>query len=246
MSSKEAEIKRILAAFFDTHGIGRGLDRERVKGVMSMWIDAIGDLEIPVVVTAIRRFNAECRDYPTPARLRSFATTGAALGDNQRADVAWGHVLKTIRRVGAYESVDFDDKIINAAVRQIGGWRRVCDVETDKVEWMRKEFIGAYEAIARSGVGDGSHLLGICDSENIRDGYEASVPLGIDVGLPQHVAEKRLERREPSRPAIEGETVGGVSEHFRIEPGAVAGIAGPDERSGGRGTPNRGDRQRVG
>lgn len=63
---------------------------------------------------------------------------------DQQAALAWDLVLQTIKRHGTYASVDFEDRLINAAVRSIGGWRGLGSTAEDQLDWRRREFLAAY------------------------------------------------------------------------------------------------------
>lgn len=222
-------IRRILAAFFNTHGVGNRLSEEESEDVMRMWLQALADLTPEEVLTAVNRFNNECREFPTPARLRGYATSVKVMSVEQRAEVGWGQLLDAIRKHGGYISVDFEDRVINAAVRMMGGWQQVSMVETDQLVWARKDFVKAYETVCQSGLGDASPLLGITNGTNGSQGHKLDEVVRIETSLPQHVAVARLERREPSNPAIEGYARGiaHVAElrHFGTESGATTGTS---------------------
>lgn len=44
----------------------------------------------------------------------------------QSADQAWEIVLRTIRRFGAYYSVEFDDPAVSVVIAKMGGWICLC------------------------------------------------------------------------------------------------------------------------
>lgn len=230
MSDERADrIKRILKTMFDVHGVGRGLDRESKRDVMLMWLQALADLTPEEVLTAVNRFNNECREYPTPARLRGYATSARIASVEQRAEIGWAQLHAAIKKYGGYTSVDFEDRVINAAVRQLGGWEQVSAVKTLDVVWLKKDFLKAYETVCQTAIGDASPLRGITNGTNGSQGHKLDEVVRIETSLPQHVAAARLERREPSNPAIEGYARGiaHVAElrHFGTESGATTGTS---------------------
>ena len=105
---------------------------------------------------AASRAMRECKFMPTPAELREFA---GQLTGTDRATLAWEIALKATS-LGPYQHVDFEDKTINATIRNLGGWvtftGRLTDAESEK--WLRQEFIKAYHVYAKSGVPHESSL----------------------------------------------------------------------------------------
>lgn len=93
--------------------------------------------------------------FPKPADLikQMTGTTkqqDAAIED--RASIAWSCIELQIRRVGAYGSLQLDDRQALATVKAMGGWKDLCNTETAKMEWRRKEFIRLYETFERTPV----------------------------------------------------------------------------------------------
>lgn len=176
---------RLLKAFFEVRNL------KLTPDALRMWLDALSDLAPEQLVDALRRFNRESTDYPTPAAVRRYAGAVAASLDD-RATVAWSIVRREIRRTGAYESIEFDDRMINAAIRGMGGWERMCAVEERDLPFREKEFHAAYKAACRTGVGDGSPLLGITARGNAGSGFECPEPKRITTGLAEHPLAARL------------------------------------------------------
>lgn len=108
-------------------------------------------LTIEQLNAAVQVAMARCKRLPLPYELMEFV--GVVVDDDARANLAWGDVLRAVP-LGCYKHVDFEDKIINAVVRNLGGWvtflERFCDAESEK--WARLEFIRCYKSFARSGV----------------------------------------------------------------------------------------------
>lgn len=154
------------------------------------------DLPLGIIRTGVSRAIRECRFMPTVADLRELA---GDVSPESRAQLAWGVLEKTIRLVGYYGSVDFDDKCINATVHHLGGWEKVCstgDLPEDQQEraqndwaWLRREFEKAYARFYRSGISADSArpCIGCHDRTNANSGYgdRVSTPQLIACGLPQ-------------------------------------------------------------
>lgn len=134
------------------------------------WL-ALKDLNLDDFQQGAARALATCKRMPVPADLRemSGAQTVAA-----GALVAWEEVRKAIRRHGAYESVDFGP-LVNAVVRNMGGWVSLCGLETAELDkWTRKEFERIYATVAAQGPVHeerGKYLTGIHEATNGANGF---------------------------------------------------------------------------
>lgn len=146
---------------------------------------------------------ATCKFMPTPAELRERVAGSVA----DRAVEAWEDFTKAVERIGSYKTVDFDDKVINAVVRSLGGWEQVCAKTGDEFDkWLRKDFLAAYEAYARRGVGDeaAAPLIGFFDRENAAGGYpsQKNHTIAIECKNPTDAASK-IEQKRADVPRID-------------------------------------------
>jgi hypothetical protein len=174
----------VIAALSET--FGRDASEATVYGY---WL-GLNDLPIDSVKDAASRALRSCKFMPTPAELRELAGIANV---SDRALLAWSAVEKA-SSLGAYKSVDFDDPLINAAIRSMGGWPAILDKsQQDFDTWVRKDFIAAYQGFMRAGV-DGDvcrPLPGLADTGTFDvhkiDGTIAQATLGvvrIETGLP--------------------------------------------------------------
>ena len=190
MNKQEAQrVRLILEPFLKMYRI------PQEDGTIAMWMDALNDLTYEQIELAIRRYNKDSTDFPRPAALRKYAVTGNVLSDDERARLAWSVVFGAISRVGGYESVNFSDKLINASLRLLGGWVRLCELPTEELKWKEKDFVQTYKAIAKSGLGDPGYLPGITETTNSRDGYDPPKIKLIESGMPEHVTARIMETR---------------------------------------------------
>lgn len=179
--------------------VSRGLPVN--KDLVKLWCIGFDGLSVAEVNAAIAGFVQQSTEFPTPAAVRKFAGP-RGLSDESRAVTAWGQVLEQIRKVGGYASVDFEDRITNAVIREMGGWVALCDTESAEMVWRQKEFERLYAIVAKTAVGDASPLRGIIDRTNAKLGYDAKAPVEVPARLPQHATAGRIERQEPA-PRIE-------------------------------------------
>lgn len=105
---------------------------------------------------------------PSPAELRELA--GEAKPEDA-AERAWGQFSDAVTRYGAYKTLVFEDRVINAVVRSFGGLEVVIEYSDEEWQFFRARFLKAYAARRRTGVGDeeGAPLLGYADRINEGD-----------------------------------------------------------------------------
>lgn len=93
-----------------------------------------------------------------------------------RCYAAWAKLREGIRRVGHMDSVAFDDPIIHAVVRDMGGWREVCSWDDRERPFKRHEFDRAYKRYIGHEFDHPPRLAGQAEVSNIAEGYEPPAP----------------------------------------------------------------------
>lgn len=163
------------------------------------WIGMAG-LPVEAVEHACQRALRSCRFMPVPAELREMA---GEMKPEDRAVKAWEAYSDAVATVGYYQSVDFDDKLINATVRNLGGWMELIvrmDDEDHTDKWVRKDFERVYTSLMRSGVSpEGSrYLLGCHERNNVAKGLgdRVELPVVITTGLPPLAEPVRIGREQ--------------------------------------------------
>lgn len=121
------------------------------------------------------------RFMPTPVELREL---GGTLRVSDRAERAWIAFDRALSEHSIYKTLLFDDVVINAVVRSLGGLQIAAETPADEyLNFYRARFLKAYEALARSRVGaeQCGALLGQFDQIN---GTGDNPPLVIPCGMP--------------------------------------------------------------
>lgn len=145
------------AAFRDIMmAAGEVYGREITKPLLQMYFAALSQFGMDQVQWAMMAHmqNPDSGQFfPKPADfIRQMSGTSkqqeAAIED--KASMAWACIERDIRRIGSYGTLKMDDKQALAAVKAIGGWQSLCQTETSKMEWKRKEFIRMYETFERT------------------------------------------------------------------------------------------------
>lgn len=110
---------------------------------------ALSDVPIAAVERAAVQAMRDCKFMPTAKELRDLATGTSA---ESRPMLAWTALMRV--PFDPYRHVDFDDPLVNATIRSLGGWptfiERFTDAEAEK--WARKEFLETYARLAASNV----------------------------------------------------------------------------------------------
>ena len=105
-----------------------------------------------------------------------------------RGLMAWGKVLEGIQRVGAYQSVAFDDPAIHAAVEDLGGWTTICRSTMQELPHLQRRFTEAHRAYSgRQGFAFPAYLIGESEATNRTAGKRVAPP--VLIGSPSRVAE---------------------------------------------------------
>ena len=102
---------------------------------------------MPQVTAAVRLAMRTCRFFPKPVELRELMTGRA----DERADLAWGELLREVRRVGYLGTPMFTDASMLPTIHTVfGGWRHLCETlpagGPELVGWI-KQFKSAYGTV---------------------------------------------------------------------------------------------------
>lgn len=92
-----------------------------------------------------------------------------------RSLIAWGKVLDAARRVGAYQSVVFDDAAIHSAITDLGGWPAFCRTTVDELPFLQRRFTAAHQAYStRPGSQHPPRLVGAHEAANMLTGRSSA------------------------------------------------------------------------
>lgn len=139
-------------------------DREVTEMMLLGYVQALSDLSLDEIRQSVQRSLRTCKFFPKPVELIELARGRT----DDLATIAWTIVDRTAS-FGAYRSVDFEDKAINAAIRSMGGWPHLLSLGGDEFhKWARLRFMESYEAYRRQDhVGDsGDPLIGLGEGDS--------------------------------------------------------------------------------
>ena len=150
---------------------------------------------MPQVTAAVRLAMRTCRFFPKPVELRELMTGRA----DERADLAWGELLREVRRVGYLGTPMFTDASMLPTIHTVfGGWRHLCETlpagGPELVGWIKQFKVGvrhgrsatATRAAARGG--------------ELRSGERAGGDRGVEghPAWPWHSGGEAVTRRTPA------------------------------------------------
>ena len=103
-----------------------------------------------------------------------------------RARLAMSKALDAMGRIGAYQSVVFDDPIIHAVIEDLGGWTKICRSDWDS--YSEHRFCEAYRAYAnRPQIAYPAKLIGEYEAINRHEGRKVSPT--VLIGSPEKAKE---------------------------------------------------------
>jgi len=153
---KFAELMVVMAEVYDS-----GRPPSAIK--TEVYFKALNGFEITAIQKAIERMIME-RVYP------SFPKPAEIIQEIQgttedRATTAWIEFIKTVKRVGTYESVQFSDPVIHSVCEFMGGWTEVGKWLEAELKWKQKEFERLYSIMSNNDKHP-RYLPGIFESQN--------------------------------------------------------------------------------
>lgn len=176
-------------------------ERQRIVGCVAALCEAFGRKPTPATYTAydvglaglaveaveratVKALQRHRGFMPTPAEIRELA---GEVRPDDRATLAWEAFSQAVEKFGCYASPDFDDPLINATCRTLGGWVRWCDMTVEEFEkWGRQEFVKTYQSLSRSHANGEicGRLIGEHEKTNALIGQTRNSSIRVTTGLP--------------------------------------------------------------
>lgn len=125
--------------------------------VVDAWYEFIGDVTAEDLRRVLKIAIQNCESFPSLKQLREMAMRGDAQTDNQIGQDIATKIETAISRFGytnEKRAEEFLGPLGWAVVEKLGGWARVCEVETRDLTSVRKQWreLGEIEALrSRSG-----------------------------------------------------------------------------------------------
>lgn len=162
--------------------------RNLQEPTLAMWLKMLSPYTPEQVSEGITKVlaNRKYSTMPMPAEVIE-----AIVGSSQDKGLMEAHrVLDTLRRVGSYESVVFDDPVTQAVIAEVfGGWVNLGETALEENRpFFEKQFTEAYQGFAKAGKRRGGFLMGRFDSSKpvaIGDKAQAAAVLQLGSAGPQ-------------------------------------------------------------
>lgn len=142
----------------------------------------------------------KCKFMPAASELRELA---GEIKVEDRAERAWLAFDAALSQHSVYRTISFDDAIINATVRSLGGISFIIEMDDEQYQFLRARFLKCYIALARSGVnGEATApLLGHFDMVNVPAGHEPQKLTHIKTNMPALPGCAAIEQSQPQKPS---------------------------------------------
>jgi hypothetical protein len=94
---------------------------------------------------------------------------------------AWAKVDKSIRSIGTYSTVVFDDALIHKVIEDMGGWIGLGQKKEDELPFVAKEFENRYRGYKSRNEKPEylPKMIGIIEAQNTKQGYKTDEPILI-------------------------------------------------------------------
>jgi hypothetical protein len=224
----KGQFLQILTGLSDLYG------SELSKISITLYWEALKGHRIDLISVAASEHVKHSQWMPKPSQFLDILTK-SDMTPEERATLAWGCVSRAAKSIGGYACVNFDDPLINATIRNQGGWSRICTQPAEHFEsFIRRQFIADYVVLcgAKLSVESLMPLHGTFDKDNPRQ-IETGLPPGPGHKLLAEVKEKQnlLESQYEGNPEENLEKVRGIINTALAEASPTQEEDGPPERS---------------
>lgn len=188
--------------------LGLTFNREPGPVLDAYWL-VLGDLSDVELSRSFARALTQCKFFPVPAELLAFA--GRAPRDlAAEATLAWDAVRRAMDSLDVYGNPDFG-QVVNAVVRNLGGWAYLCEQKLSELEWRRKDFERVYRLWAEkdpSVIPEGGPLFGYWKNAKVTRIEIAGLPVQ-SIALPPIETPQAQVMREVVRELADSKGLGG-------------------------------------
>jgi hypothetical protein len=157
-------------------GLGELFDKIISKTLMDIYWKALESFTDEACERAFNNLISTSKFFPKPADFLEVLT--GSNGD--RALNAWLIVEKTVKTIGPYTSVRFEDPVIHGVIDSLGGWSKFQDCTNGEWIWRQKEFITRYNAMCNR-TNHPEYLPGITEMDNGIRGYHEFIEPPVTV-----------------------------------------------------------------
>jgi uncharacterized protein DUF6475 len=125
-------------------GLGELYDKEISRVLLDIYWKALEPFNDDECAEAFNSIIASCKFFPKPADFLEML----GYSPEERALKAWLAVDETVKRIGPYQSVKFQDKVIHSVIQSLGGWAKFQNCKNVDWKWREREFRSRYKTMA--------------------------------------------------------------------------------------------------
>ena len=81
--------------------------------------------------------------FPKPANIIKHLKAND-INTEDKATLAWNQIIREMRKHGAYDPLELDDKQALAAIAAVKSWKDLCAMPEKDLTWAKKEFMANY------------------------------------------------------------------------------------------------------
>ena len=135
-------------------------DKTMHKGLMKIWWEDLKEYEITAVSAAFKKYRTGEKGAFMPKPSDFISLIRGNLSDI--ADMQWIEVLDSVRLCGRGSRPQFQDKITDQVISDMGGWNSLCDMLVADHLPRSREFARKYK-IRATHRGDDSEILSLSE-----------------------------------------------------------------------------------
>lgn len=176
-------------------------DKELGNQLIDLYWENLKEYTIEDIEAAFSKAIATLRFFPKIVEVSELMGKGPGRLEDT-AQIQADLVVKAIRRIGGYRSVNFNDPVTKAViVNCYGGWIQLCTEQLEVEEkWFRKDFVRYYQSYHRQNIRLKTHLTGRHEIDNRTRGFLEQIPepIQVETALIEDVKQltKKLEKTD--------------------------------------------------
>jgi hypothetical protein len=142
-------------------GLGKLFDKTISRTLMDIYWKSLEPFSDEACEKAFNKLITASKFFPKPADFIEILNGTS----EDRALNAWLIVENTVKTVGPYASVRFEDPVIHSVIDSLGGWPKFQDCTNRDWTWRQKEFMSRYKAMSHN-TNHPQYLPGILETQN--------------------------------------------------------------------------------
>ena len=129
------------------YSMGEYYEKTVSTNLLLMFFSDLSQFTIEQVKEGARLHRMDAKQgsfFPKPPDIIRHISS-AQFSTEDKAALAWNQIIREMRRVGAYGSLELDDKQALAAIKAVKSWKDLCAMPEKDLTWAKKEFLANYK-----------------------------------------------------------------------------------------------------